>query len=168
MARAVGDRLKFRVLHDQAFFDALESPHKQFEPMADYANYMRILGECDIAFMPLADTEFNRAKSDLKFIEAGAARVAALASDVVYGGVIQDGRNGLLFRSPMELRSGLLRLLAYPEATRRMADAARDYVAAKRMLAYQVAGRIAWYRSLWERREALNEALRQRVPELFE
>jgi len=168
VARAVGDRLKFRVLHDQAFFDALESPHKQFEPLADYGNYMRILGECDIAFMPLADTEFNRAKSDLKFIEAGAARVAALASHVVYGGVIQDGKNGLVFRSPMELRSGLLRLLAYPEATRRMGDAARDYVASQRMLAYQVAERTAWYRSLWERREALNAALKERMPELFD
>jgi hypothetical protein len=65
------------------------------------------------------------------------------------------------------LRAGLLRLLAYPEATRRMGDAARAYVASERMLAYQVAARTAWYRSLWERRDSLNEALKQRVPELF-
>jgi hypothetical protein len=31
------------------------------------------------------------------------------------------------------------------------------------MLAYQVAARIAWYRSLWARREALSEARRQRM-----
>jgi hypothetical protein len=31
------------------------------------------------------------------------------------------------------------------------------------MLAYQVAPRIAWYRSLWARREALSEARRQRL-----
>jgi glycosyltransferase involved in cell wall biosynthesis len=167
VARAVGDRLKFLVVHDQAFFDALETPYKTFEPMGDYASYMRLLGSAEIAFMPLADTPFNRAKSDLKFIEAGAARVAALASDVVYGGVVQDGKNGILFRNALELRAGLLRLLAYPEATRRMGEAARAYVAAERMLAYQVSARTAWYRSLWERREALNEALKARVPELF-
>jgi glycosyltransferase involved in cell wall biosynthesis len=167
VARAVGERLRFHVLYDEAFFDALDTPHKKFDPMADYAKYMRMLGEADIAFMPLADTEFNRSKSDLKFIEAGAARVAALASHVVYESSIQDGKTGLIFRDAMELRAGLLRLLAYPEATKRMADAARAYVARERMLAYQVSARSEWYRSLWERREALNAALKQRVPELF-
>lgn len=167
VARAVGDRLRFHVLFDEAFYNGLETPHKKFDPMADYEKYMRMLGDADIAFMPLADNEFNRAKSDLKFIESGAARVASLASQVVYGATIQDGKTGLIFRDAMELRAGLLRLLAYPEATRKMADAARGYVGRERMLAYQVSDRLEWYRSLWERRGALNEALKQRVPELF-
>lgn len=167
VARAVGPKLHFHVLHDEAFFDALETPHKKFDPMADYAAYMRMLGAADMAFMPLADTEFNRAKSDLKFIEASAARLATLASKVVYGDSIIDGRTGILFRDPMELRAGLLRYLAYPQATRKIADAARDYVSRERMLAYQVAARTSWYRSLWDRRDSLTEALRLRVPELF-
>jgi 2-polyprenyl-3-methyl-5-hydroxy-6-metoxy-1,4-benzoquinol methylase len=168
VARAVGARLKFSVVHDQAFFDALESPHKSFVPTCDYAAYMNLLAEADIAFMPLEDNIFNRAKSDLKFIEASACRVVSLASSVVYAGSIEDGKTGLIFRNPTEMRAHLLRLLAYPEASRKMADAARNYVAAKRMLAYQAADRLAWYRSLWERRDALNEALRARVPALFQ
>jgi 2-polyprenyl-3-methyl-5-hydroxy-6-metoxy-1,4-benzoquinol methylase/glycosyltransferase involved in cell wall biosynthesis len=167
VARAVGERLRFHVLLDENFYNALETPHKRFDPMADYATYMRMLGEADIAFMPLADTTFNRAKSDLKFIEAGAARVAAIASNVVYAGSIQNGKTGMLFSDPAELRASLLRLLAYPEATRKMADSARAYVAGERMLAYQVTARTQWYRSLWERRAQLNEALKARVPELF-
>ncbi len=168
VARAVGDRLRFRVVFDEGFFAALDTPHKSFEPsLVDYAGYMRELGEADISFMPLGDTPFNRAKSDLKFIEAAAARVAALASPVVYAGSIQDGRTGVLFRDPAELRAALLRLLAYPEATRRIADNARAYVAQHRMLAYQVEARANWYRALWERRAELNEALRARAPELF-
>ncbi len=167
VARAVGGRLHFTVVHDQDFFDALETPHKDFTPICDYAAYKTLLAKADIAFMPLADTPFNRAKSDLKFIEASAARVAALASPVVYEHSIEDGRTGLIFRNPDELRSKLLRLLAYPEATRRLADAARLYVTNERMLAYQVAARTAWYRDLWDRRAALNEALRARVPRLF-
>ena len=167
VARAVGDRLRFQVMFDESFHNALETPHKSFEPLADYDTYKKMLSQSEISFMPLADTEFNRAKSDLKFVEAGAARVAALASPVVYGNVIQDGKTGLLFRDPAELRAALLRLLAYPEATKRMADAARSYVSSKRMLAYQIEARMNWYRSLWERREELNEALKARVPELF-
>jgi hypothetical protein len=34
------------------------------------------------------------------------------------------------------------------------------------MLAYQVEQRVAWYRSLWARREALHRSLLARVPEL--
>jgi 2-polyprenyl-3-methyl-5-hydroxy-6-metoxy-1,4-benzoquinol methylase len=167
VARAVGARLKISVVHDQEFFDALDTPHKSFTPTCDYAAYMALLGEADIAFMPLEDNVFNRAKSDLKFIEASACRVVSLASAVVYGDCIEDGKTGLIFRNPMEMRAHLLRLLAYPEASRKLGDAARHYVAQNRMLAYQVEDRIAWYRGLWEKREALNEALRDRVPELF-
>ncbi|HEY1856739.1 class I SAM-dependent methyltransferase [Acidocella sp.] len=168
VAGAVGARLQFHVLHDEAFFQALDTPHKKFDPITDYAGYLRMLGTAEIAFMPLADTPFNRAKSDLKFIEAAAARVSALASDVVYAGTIRDGQTGVIFRDATELRAGLLRLLADPEAMRNMAEAARLYVAEERMLAYQVSARSSWYRSLWARRDELNAALRARVPALFE
>jgi hypothetical protein len=167
VARAVGGRLHFQVVHDQAFFDALDTAYKTFTPMCDYATYRKLLSDSEIAFMPLADTPFNRAKSDLKFIEAASCRVTAIASNVVYGDTIEDGKTGMLFESGTELRSALLRQLAYPEAARKLADAARDYVAKERMLAYQVAARTAWYRDLWERREELNAALKARLPELF-
>ena len=113
--------------------------------------------------MPLADNLFNRAKSDLKFIEAAAARVVPLASTVVYGDSIEDGKTGVLFRDIDELRDRLLRLVVMPDLTRDIGDAARAYVAENRMIAYQVEPRIAWYRSLWARREALTEAMRQRL-----
>jgi glycosyltransferase involved in cell wall biosynthesis len=120
---------------------------------------MRILAGSEISFMPLSDTPFNRTKSDLKFIEAGSHRVAALASTVVYGNSIEDGRTGLLFRDPVEFEARLLRLVAMPELARDLGDAALRYVADSRMLAYQVAPRIRWYRSLWARRDVLTKAL---------
>ncbi|MCF3945838.1 methyltransferase domain-containing protein [Acidiphilium sp. AL] len=165
--RAVGARLNVLVLHDRGFFDALDTANKEFVPTSDYATYMQRLGEAEICLMPLADTAFNRAKSDLKFIEASAARVVSLASPVVYEASIRDGETGLLFRSPDHLRMQLLRLLAYPEAAKRLAEAARAHIAAERMLAYQLRARIDWYHSLWARRDELTEALRKRVPALF-
>jgi SAM-dependent methyltransferase len=163
VAAMAGDRLRFQVVHDQGFFDALETPHKAFMPTCDYETYLRLLGGSEISFMPLSDTPFNRAKSDLKFIEAASCRVAALASSIVYGNSIEDGRTGLLFRDPIEFHARLLRLLAMPELARDLANAARLYVADHRMLAYQVEPRIAWYRSLWARRGALAEARRARM-----
>ena len=104
VAQRFADRLSFEVVHDRAFFDALATPQKTFTPTCDYARYMELLGGCEIAFMPLLPTWFNRTKSDLKFIETGACGAAALASDVVYGDSIEDGRTGLVFRDPAELR----------------------------------------------------------------
>jgi hypothetical protein len=89
----------------------------------------------------------------------GACRVAALASHVVYADSIEEGRSGLLFQDVDELRERLLRLVAMPELARGLGNAARSYVAGERMLAYQVAARIAWYRSLWARRVELTNAL---------
>ncbi len=167
VARAVGPRLKISVVHDKAFFDALETPHKIFSPMCDYPAYLKLLAASEIAFMPLSDNVFNRAKSDLKFLEASSCRVVSLASDIGYAGSVADGKTGLIFKNPFELRGHLLRILAYPEAARKMADTARSHVAQQRMLAYQVADRIAWYRSLWARRDILNAALQARLPALF-
>lgn len=166
VAATLGERLRFSIVHDQAMFDALETPHKVFTPTCDYERYLQLLGAAEIAFLPLADNEFNRAKSDLKFIEAGACRVAALASPVVYSSSVVDGTTAVLFRNGEELRSRLLRLVAMPETARGIGEAARAYVAEERMLAYQVSSRITWYRSLWERRSELTRALYQRVPEL--
>jgi SAM-dependent methyltransferase len=163
VASWAGDRLRFCVLHDRGFFDALETPHKVFTPVCDYDTYVQLLGGCEISFMPLLDTPFNRAKSDLKFIEAGACRVVPLASDIVYAGSIEDGVTGLLFRDADELRTRLLRLITMPHMALDLANTARSHVAAHRMLAYQVAPRIRWYRSLWDRKTELTNALETRL-----
>ncbi len=166
VAQKAGDRLRFSVVHDRAFFDALHTSHKRFTPTCDHENYMTLLGQCEISLMPLADTPFNRAKSDLKFIEAGACRVATVASHIMYSDSVEDGSTGLLFHDADELRDRLLRLVAMPELARALGDAARQYVAGERMLAYQVSQRIAWYRSLWARRDELNLALQARLADL--
>jgi hypothetical protein len=69
----------------------------------------------------------------------------------------------MIFRTAAELQTKLMQLVAMPELARDLGDAARDYVSQHRMLAYQIGPRIAWYRSLWARREALTAALRERL-----
>jgi glycosyltransferase involved in cell wall biosynthesis len=166
VAAVAGDRLRFHIVNDRGLFDALTTPHKQFTPLCDYATYRSLLAQCEFSFMPLTDGPFNRCKSDLKFLEAASCGVTAVASDVVYAGSIEDGRTGVLFRDAHELQQKLLHLIAQPDLARAMALAARAHVAEHRMLAYQVEQRVAWYRSLWARREALHQALLSRVPEL--
>jgi glycosyltransferase involved in cell wall biosynthesis len=163
VARRAGDRLRFRVVHDEGFFQALESPNKSFTPLCDYDTYLELLGTSEISLMPLDDTPFNRAKSDLKFIEAGACRVASLASSVVYSDSIVHGETGLIFNDPDEFHRHFLRLTAIPDLALELGNNARRMVSRDRMLADQVAPRIAWYRELWQRRAVLTEAIRMRI-----
>jgi glycosyltransferase involved in cell wall biosynthesis len=165
-AARVGARLHISVMHDRGFFDALETPHKSFAPMGDYAAYMALLGAAEIAFMPLADTPFNRCKSDLKFIEAAACRAVALASPVVYGQSVEDGRTGVIFADAADLSQKLGALLDDPARARAIGMAARRWVAERRMLADQPPARLAWYRDLWSRRAMLDAALLARMPAL--
>ena len=135
-------------------------------PTCDYPTYAGLLSRSEISFMPLRDTPFNRAKSDLKFIEAGASRVVSLASPVVYEDSIEDGVTGLIFRSETDLYEKIIRLATTPSLGMSIGNAARRLVAETRMDAYGVADRLRWYRSLLERREELTRALLQRVPGL--
>ena len=71
-------------------------------------------------------------------------------------------------KRPLAVRIGasaLRGLLAAPERARAIGAAARDWVRANRMMASQVPGRLAWYRSLWERRAELDAAMLRRAPE---
>ena len=166
VAARAGGRLHFQIVNDRGLFDALQTPYKSYTPLCDYETYQSLLGASEISFMPLLDTPFNRCKSDLKFIEAAAHRVVALASPIVYGASIEDGQTGVLFRDAQELEQRLSRLVANPDIGRGIGDAARAFVEKGRMLAHQVAQRSQWYHSLWARREELHQALLVRVPEL--
>ena len=158
-----GRRLRFRIIHDEGFFQALATRDKTFIPLCDYATYLDLLGTSEISLMPLGDTPFNRAKSDLKFIEAGACRVASLASSIVYPDSIAHGETGLIFHDPEEFHRLFLRLAAVPDLALELGNNARRMVIRERMLADQVAPRLAWYRDLWDRRAALTEALKGRI-----
>ena len=161
-----GDRLSIEVVHDRTVFDALATTHKRFTPLCDYPRYKALMASCEIAFLPLADTRFNRMKSDLKWVEASGHGLVCIASPVVYGSSIRHGETGFIAATPDEFAAALRVILADPAQARAMGLKARAEVAATRLLVHQVARRRAWYDSLWERRVELDARLLERVPEL--
>lgn len=160
-----GERLSVEVIYDRGTFDALATAHKRYWPLLAYPEYRNLMARSEIAFLPLSDTRFNGYKSDLKFVECGAHRLACIASPVVYGDTIRDGETGLIVRDPAAFGAALRGLLADPTRTQRIAQAARDWVTQNRMMAAQVPARMSWYRSLWDRRTELDAALLRRAPE---
>ena len=166
VSRKFDNRLHFEIISDRILFNMLETSHKTFTPLCDYQTYLNILARCEISFMPLSDTPFNRCKSDLKYIEAAAYRVAALASPIGYENRIDDGESGILFRTPAEFERCLSILVANPDFARKIGEGGRRYVEQSRMLSYQVRRRADWYLSLWARRDSLTRSLLARTPGL--
>lgn len=166
-----GDGIRFTVLSDKEFYRALKTGNKKFVGndayyggrVVPYEIYGQELHRADIALLPLGDTETNRVKSDLKFLESAGHGAAVLASPTVYGATVRDGETGYIYRSPEEFREKLLRLLDDGECRRGMARAAYDYVGRERMLSRHYEERLAFYNEMLDRREELDRELEQRM-----
>lgn len=163
VAAARRGALRFVVLHDRGFFEALETEDKVFHATCRYADYLALLSRSDVALLPLADTLFNRCKSDLKFIECAASQVVVLASPVVYRDSLADGETGLLIPGGDALERALARLIERPGERIAIANRARAWVGEHRMMARHFRRRYEWYRSLLARRHQLDGALSDRL-----
>jgi SAM-dependent methyltransferase len=161
-----GSRVIVQVVYDRAFFDAIATQYKLFEPLCSYERYHELVDTADIAILPLEPTRFNEHKSDLKFIECGAHSVASLASPTVYSRTISDGETGIIYRSDRELVVQLERLIDDPGLARRIGENARCYVAESRMLASHFLARYEWYCEMVRRKNELEAELYARMPEL--
>ncbi len=173
VAQKYGDKVEFVVLADTASCAALHVPHKrvvgsreaydsQFVP---YDVYTQALHSADIALLPLHDTVFNRAKSDLKFIESAGHGAAVLASPTVYARTIADGCTGCIYRDKKEFRRKLERLIEDARYRRAVARAAYGYVRDERLLSQHYRARLSAYRGLIEYREELEQERAARVAE---
>jgi SAM-dependent methyltransferase len=164
---AHGGHVRVQVVYDRAFFDALATAHKVFEPLCSYDRYHEVLHAADIALLPLEPTRFNRHKSDLKFLECAIHGVAVLASATVYGNTIVHGETGLVYSTAEEFGPMLGQLINDAPLCCRLGENARRYIAKSRLLARHFRARHAWYRRMSGRRHELDAELRLRVPALF-
>lgn len=83
---------------------------------------------CDIGLAPLLTSNFNRAKSSIKYYEYSLRRIPALYSFIdPYLSCVQENKTGFLFQDEEELYEKLTWLVENETLRRRMADeAAKD------------------------------------------
>jgi glycosyltransferase involved in cell wall biosynthesis len=157
-----------KVIHDRQFFDALDTKNKQFQPFCRYDKYLEILYSCDIGVLPLQDNQFNRMKSDLKFLEHAGYGAVAIASPTVYENSIAEGETGLIYRSPEDFAEQLSELINNHDLRRRLAKNAYTWVKENRMLCQHYRERREWYLEMRSQLPRLNAELKERAPQLFE
>ena len=166
-AKALADKIEFVVVHDEAFYKALpKEVTKTFHPTLPHAAYMEALAGCDVALLPLADTRFNRLKSDLKFIECCAAGAVPICSPVVYADAPEHLDIGVFATSPADWGKALRDLANDHDQVRARRERGLAYVKRQRMHAQQAPLRQAYYRDLAARRPELEAERKARLAAL--
>ena len=155
-AKQYGNKLAFKILARENLFNALETDNKTYVgdlkqwdgQFISYEDYEAAIRSSDIALLPLRDNEFNRAKSDLKFIESAANGAVVLASPVVYSSVIKDGTTGFIYHNGREFINKLNLLIRNKNLRRKVAEEAYSYVKHERLMSQHYEERLDWYREL--------------------
>ncbi len=96
----------------------------------DWRNLPRLIVQADINLAPLEDTLFNRAKSEIKWIESALVRVPTIASCVgSYEVMVEDGVTGILCENTAESwYRGMCRLVEDAKLRKAIGENAHQYV----------------------------------------
>lgn len=132
----------------RAFF-RLPPERYHFEGFNSLEAYLRFLQRLDIGLAPLLPTDYNRCRSDVKFLEYASQGVAGIYADLEpYAGTVLEGETGLLYRTNEQLIQQLERLRTDRDLRLTIRQQGHAYVARERQLPDQVGARIDWYRRL--------------------
>jgi len=132
-----------------SLFDALPSERKRRTPVGSIDEYYAFVAQLDIGIAPNRDAGFNRARSDVKFLEyAGWGAVPVVQRLAPYLDSVRHGDNGFLFDSAQELTELLGRLVSNPDERQRVRARAHAYVQAERLQAQHASERRSFYEQL--------------------
>jgi glycosyltransferase involved in cell wall biosynthesis len=94
----------------------------------DIEGYPKLLEHFDVGMIPLADTAFNRNKSDLKFVEYSMLGIPSVASKLdPYARTVKHGETGFLASTPKDWLKYLSRLIEDVELRRTVGVRAQEY-----------------------------------------
>lgn len=122
-----------------------------FTEFGTLPEYLAFLRRLDVGLAPLLPTDYNRGRSDVKFLEYASAGVVGVYSDLApYRDSVLDGHTGLLCRTTDDLMGALDRLHADTEQRLQIRANAHEWVTRNRLLADHIGERVQWYESLLE------------------
>lgn len=93
-----------------------------------FDDYLSQLASADITIAPLLSTDFNRFKSQVKYLEAALVGTPLVASPTVYAEYAIDGDTALIAHDEQQWVDALSRLIEDPDLRARLAHSARTHV----------------------------------------
>jgi tetratricopeptide (TPR) repeat protein len=120
-----------------------------FTPFGSLADYLKFLPNLDIGLAPLVPSQYNRCRSDVKFLEYASRGVVGIYANLEpYRETVVHGQTGLLYQNEAELLQHLDRLASDASVRERIRKEAHSYVTENRRLADHIGERLAYYQSL--------------------
>ena len=106
-------------------------PYQQQIVVHDYVDWKdlpQLISRVDINLAPLVDSVFNRAKSEIKWMEAALVKVPTVASHIgAFSDMVKDGETGLLAKDG-EWKEKLESLILSSDLRQELAENAYDFV----------------------------------------
>ncbi len=119
-------------IHD--LFDGVPEEQLVVEEPGSLEEYLDFLARFHIGIAPLEDNEYNRCRSDIKFLEYASAGVVGVCAEVEpYGRTVQGGTTGVLFGTPQELLQRLDACTSNPAWCQALVREARRYARRERL-----------------------------------
>lgn len=130
-------------------FDALPVERKRRTPVGSLEQYYAFVAGLDVGIAPNRDRGFNRARSDVKFLEYAAHGAVAVVSRLApYLASVKHGDNGFFFEDSAGLLQVLGALVNDDAERQRVRERAHQYVAQHRVQAAHAAERLQFYAEL--------------------
>jgi tetratricopeptide (TPR) repeat protein len=145
--------VRFELMSDPLLaepFAALDAERFRFTMAGSLPQYLDWLEGLDIGLAPLLPTEFNRCRSDVKFLEYASRSLVPVLQNLDPYRYLAGTGAALLFEDTDELIRQLDRLVAEPALRQSIASTAHTLVGRERRLAQHAPARLAVYRELAE------------------
>jgi tetratricopeptide (TPR) repeat protein len=146
--------VRFELMGDPVLaepFAALDAERFRFALAGSLPHYLQWLERLDIGLAPLLPTEFNRCRSDVKFLEYASRSVVPLLQNLDPYHHLAGTGAALLYDNPDDLIRQLDRLVNEPALRQTIATTAHTLVASERRLAQHAPIRLAIYKDLAQR-----------------
>ncbi len=130
-------------------FIQLSPERYHYTPFGSLADYLAFLKRLDIGLAPLLPSDYNRCRSDVKFLEYASRGVVGIYAELEpYRDSVVHGETGLVYRTDEELFSHLDCLVSDAALRNRLRQQAHAYVVGNRQLRQNIQTRWDFYRSL--------------------
>jgi glycosyltransferase involved in cell wall biosynthesis/SAM-dependent methyltransferase len=107
-------------------FEGVEFRSERFPNYLEFASYFSTQS-CDFFIAPLRDSQFNRCKSPIKYLEYSALGIPGIYSRIApYSSLIVEGKNGLLAGDELEWEDQLSKLIENTALRLKIGKAARE------------------------------------------
>lgn len=130
-------------------FLRLRPERYHYRPFGNLAEYLDFLRGVDIGLAPLLPSDYNRCRSDVKFLEYASSGVAGIYADLEpYRDTVVDGETGLLYGTQDELFAALDKLAGDAALRQRIRQQSYEHVAQHRRLEQHIQARLDFYQEV--------------------